>query len=93
MIDPFPHRSPNLYSEMDPSKIPPWDMAEVPAMKPPAGQNSNFVHPEANGTLAATTIVVVSVLGGLTVFILGLRVYTRAFLTKSMGWDDCKIIA
>ena len=61
---------------------------EGPAMDPPAGLVSNFVNPEnlytsiAGAQIACYTIATVAV---------ALRVYTKAFITREFGWDDCEL--
>ena len=54
---------------------------------PPEGIEANFDAPNTNGTV----YIVIAVIGMLlaTLFTL-VRIYTKAILTRSLGWDDCK---
>jgi hypothetical protein len=58
----------------------------VPAMAPPAGQTSNFVDPPYCGI---KFLVVNCVFLPLAVIALGVRTWTRAFVVRSVRWDDC----
>ena len=57
-------------------------------MAPPAGFRHNFHDPSVDGSLSASTIATVACLGALTTVLVLLRIYTRAFVTKCLGWDD-----
>lgn len=61
--------------------------AIVGAMRPPPGVVPNFVDPENH--LKETIISHIIVLIFVTLFV-GLRVYTRRFITRQLSWDDCK---
>jgi hypothetical protein len=61
--------------------------ATTPAMAPPPGVTPNFVNGESLLTIAVVTV-------GLCMFsitlALVLRLFTKIFIAKSMGWDDCE---
>lgn len=60
----------------------------VEPLKPPAGVIPNFVTPASlrkYDILGQTVCLVVS-----TLFI-SMRMYTKARLMKSAGWEDCKL--
>lgn len=62
---------------MDPSKI--------PALSPPSGVISNFDNP----TSQASTILGVNIsFITLMTSVVGLRVLSRGFVTRTLGWDD-----
>lgn len=62
-------------------------MAElVPAMPPPAGQTSNFVNPEYQGT---KFLVVNCVFLPMAVIALAVRTWTRIFIVRNFRSDDC----
>lgn len=54
---------------------------------PPPGIEADLNAPNTNGT--AYIIVAVIGISFATVFAV-VRVYTKAILTRSLGWDDCK---
>jgi hypothetical protein len=62
------------------------DYWNVPAATPPNGTISNFVNPPNIGYRQTTTNIVVLVIMIIVVF---LRLYTRIFIVKSFGYDDC----
>ncbi|ERF68929.1 hypothetical protein EPUS_09506 [Endocarpon pusillum Z07020] len=71
--------------------IPPGvSLSEIPALQPPPGVTPNFTNPEsqAHGVMIANGIITAVML----VFVL-LRVYTKAFLTKTLFWEDAACIA
>ncbi|KAF4585579.1 GPCR, PTH11-type [Ophiocordyceps camponoti-floridani] len=57
----------------------------VPIMAPPPGVTSNFTDPVTNGLILTRLIPVFM---AVVVFFAVLRVYTRAFVTRSLGFDD-----
>jgi hypothetical protein len=66
--------------------IPPGvSLSEIPALQPPPGVRPNFIDPEsqAPGMMIANGIITAVML----VFVL-LRLYTKAFLTKGLFWED-----
>jgi hypothetical protein len=62
------------------------DYWNVPAATPPNGTIPNFVDPPNIGYRQTTTNIVVLVIMIIVVF---LRLYTRIFIVKSFGYDDC----
>lgn len=54
---------------------------------PPEGIEANFDGPNSNGT-AYIVIAVIGIL--LATFFTAVRIYTKAILTRSLGWDDCE---
>lgn len=56
-------------------------------LPPPEGIEANYDAPNTNGT----TFIIIAVIGILlaTLFT-AVRIYTKAVLTRSLGWDDCK---
>lgn len=67
----------NSSTKMDPSKI--------PALSPPSGVISNFDNP----TSQASTILGVNIsFITLMTSVVGLRVLSRGFVTRTLGWDD-----
>ena len=59
----------------------------VPGLQPPPGVRPNFVNPEnyQNGIIAALTVFLTIA----TIFTAA-KLYTRAFIVKSIAWEDCK---
>ncbi len=61
--------------------------AVPPALPPPPGVTPNFVNPEsragANIALHTTCLTLV------TIFF-AMRIYTRKFISRWIGWDDCR---
>ena len=63
---------------------------DTPALKPPPGVIPNFDNPAGvQGEIFATLIVCLVVS---TIFVWS-RLYTRYFIIKSQGWDDCNVFA
>jgi len=63
------------------------DLAKTPARAPPPGQVSNLIDPPS----IAYQVTVCDAVCAVVVFtVVGLRMYTRVFLTQSVGRDDCK---
>ena len=62
-----------------------WLPPEIPAMAPPPGQQSDFIHPK---TLSPSLIAVNSVFLPMMVFSVAIRIYVRARITHSFWWDD-----
>ena len=60
----------------------------VGAMPPPAGVTPDFSGRRTE--LQDKTIVIFSVMTALSSVFILLRVYTRVFLVKTFGLDDCK---
>ena len=66
----------------------PADLYEVPGMPPPAGVVPNLENPYSRGntyTAVATTITALMI-----AFVL-CRMYTKYFIVRKMGWDDCEL--
>lgn len=66
------------------------DLSKIPLMKPPPGEVSNFINPPSIGN---AIIIVQVVFLTLMLGFVALRIYTRGFLNRSLGWDDCKHFA
>ena len=62
--------------------------ATVMPIPPPAGVTPNFDKHNVNG-LIFIVISLVMVLLALTFTII--RIYTKAILTRALGWDDCML--
>ena len=89
--DSGPHLSSNLvdWFAMSPPESG-FDPSRTPPVPPPPGVISNFTDPDS---LSATCLAInVSFLAIAGVFVI-LRFYTRACITRRVGWDDCKFIA
>lgn len=57
----------------------------VPGVKPPAGQQSNFVDPPSKrGLIIAVAVLAIT----LSTSFLCLRLYTRRFINRKLWWDD-----
>lgn len=56
-------------------------------LPPPEGIEVNYDAPNTNGT----AYIVIAVIGiFLATLFTVVRIYTKAILTRSLGWDDCK---
>jgi len=64
--------------------IPPEVLA-LPAMAPQPGVVSNFINPESR---AYVVIVVNGVFTAFLLIFVFLRLYAKAFVSKSIGWED-----
>lgn len=60
---------------------------EGPGLKPPPGVVPNFVDPPSQSAANVATQSICMILGTVCVFI---RLYTRFFIVRSHGWEDCK---
>ena len=69
---------------MDVSMITP----DTPAMKPPEGLLPNFVDPP---TQDRSNIILHTICLILVTIFLGIRLYTRHFISHWLSWDDCKL--
>lgn len=70
---------------MDLSTLP----RDTPALQPPPGITSNFdnpynIKPEINAALGVCL--------GVSTVLVWLRLYTRFFIIKCHGWEDCKLL-
>ncbi|QSZ32014.1 hypothetical protein DSL72_001583 [Monilinia vaccinii-corymbosi] len=77
-------------SQITPSltNLPPEVLAllgSTPAIPPPEGVTSNFVHPHSKGS---TQITVTSAILGIMLLFFINRLYVKALLTKKVTWDD-----
>lgn len=61
--------------------------ATTPAMQAPAGMTSDLGGGETLLTIAMVTVGIC--MFSVTVAIV-LRIFTKVFVAKSMGWDDCE---
>ena len=55
--------------------------------EPPAGITPTFDKPNVRGIIF---IVVCLLLFTMSTFFGGIRLYTKAFITRAIAWDDCK---
>ena len=62
-------------------------LENYPLLPPAPGQTSNFNNPESRGP---AFVILCSVFIGLMWPILTLRLYSKAWLIRSFGWDDGK---
>ncbi|KAI9756382.1 MAG: protein disulfide-isomerase precursor [Chaenotheca gracillima] len=72
---------------MDPSNM---DPSKMPAAPPPPGTIPNFVDPENHSRQIMVAAIICPIIAG--IFVIA-RIYTRASLTRSLGWDDYTSIA
>jgi hypothetical protein len=70
------------YSKIDPSKM---DMTKTPAAIPPPGVIPNFINPESR---ARGSIISCAILTAVMLAFLILRMNTKIFILKSVGWED-----
>ena len=54
---------------------------------PPPGYTRDYNSPNVRGT---ATIAIYPILFLLATVSGGVRIYTKAFITRALGWDDCK---
>ena len=64
------------------------ELLNGPAGTPPAGTQPNFENPPNLYTIIYISKALILIFTTLAVFI---RIYTRHFLLRSMGYDDCKL--
>ncbi|MCJ1268724.1 hypothetical protein MMC22_008612 [Lobaria immixta] len=61
----------------------------APVVTPPPGVTPNFDAPNPNGT----ALIVVSIIAIVcTTTVVAARLYTKAFLTRALGWDDLGLL-
>lgn len=60
-----------------------------PAVDPPPGVISNFDNPASRGQ---GVIVAGVVLLLLSLLFVSIRLYTRIWVTRALGWDDCTFL-
>lgn len=62
--------------------------ATIPALQPPPGIQSNFKTPENQAYL---TIIPCAAIVGVMIIFVFIRMYTKVYTLKSVGWDDCTL--
>ena len=62
------------------------DYENIPAFPPPPGVVSNFDNPK---TLSSSIIGVNVTFLSLMLIVVFIRIYSRGFIARSLGWDDC----
>ncbi|KAI9695409.1 MAG: hypothetical protein M1836_006461 [Candelina mexicana] len=60
------------------------------SLKPPPGVKPNFVNPETRAPSLINANIAMMVLGSIALLA---RLYARAFLSRSLGWDDYTAVA
>ncbi|CAD0024878.1 unnamed protein product [Aureobasidium pullulans] len=65
------------------------DYWQVPAATPPNGTTSNFVNPPSVGNRQTITNIITLII---MIVVVLLRLYTRIFIVKSVGYDDWAMI-
>lgn len=58
------------------------------AIPPPPGVIPNFEHPVSRKKDVVISAIVCPIIAGL---FFALRLYTRIHITRTLGWDDCKL--
>lgn len=58
----------------------------APALPPPLGVQSNFENPESQSHI---TVIPCAVIVGIMIILVFIRMYTKVYILKSLGWDDC----
>lgn len=64
----------------------PFINVTLPALPPPPGISSKFIDPV---TRAPAFVITCAVCITLMVICVTVRVYTKLYITKTWGWDDC----
>lgn len=59
----------------------------TPGLDPPPGVTPNFVDPE---TRAPYAIIAHTIALSLATIFVAMRMYTKIWITRSPGWDDCE---
>ena len=62
-------------------------LATIPALPPPPGVVSNFENPPSEAT---SIITVTAVFLAFMLAMVMMRIYTKGWIIRSLGWDDCK---
>lgn len=62
-----------------------FPLSDIPIEAPPPGIMPNFINPE---TRAPIVIAITAICLALIWPAFGLRVYSKAYVSKSFGWDD-----
>lgn len=60
----------------------------LPALPPPLGKQSNFQSRESQSYV---TVIPCAVIVGIMIILVFIRMYTKAYILKSVGWDDCTL--
>lgn len=68
--------------------IPQSMWGQIPAAKPPPGQQNNLINPTDQGP---SFIAGASVLYGIMLLFFGIRVYVKGFIIRRINWDDCEL--
>lgn len=63
--------------------------APIPALPPPVGIKSNFTSPESESYV---TIISCAAIVGIMIVLVFVRMYTKVYILKSVGWDDCTLV-
>lgn len=63
-------------------------LADLPGMKPPPGVIPNLIDPPTKGNL--NLLCHVACISFSTVCVL-IRMYTRIFINRAHGWEDCEV--
>ena len=74
---------------MDSSQLPPFaDLSQLPAGRPPANTLPNFIDPV---TLKAPIVALNVLFLALATLLVVLRLYTRKYVSRVLGWEDCTV--
>ena len=66
------------------------DLSMIALQQPPPGVEQNLVNPEST----ANTAIAVTVLFTVIMFVfVCVRMYTKVFVSRARGWDDCKSLS
>lgn len=80
-------RDPRVHTSMDPTKLPPGaSLSQIPAGRPPKAVLSNFTNPATRKAPVVATNVVFLAIATLFVCV---RLYTRKFISRLLGPEDC----
>ena len=60
-------------------------LSEIPALAPPPGIEPNFVNPPSKGQ---TLIIFGSLILGLMLLFVGMRIYAKRCIIRQFSWDD-----
>ena len=63
------------------------DLNGVPVENPPTGVIPNFIDPPSRGY---EVIIAVAICLTFMIPSVVIRLYTRIFISRSLGWDDCE---
>jgi len=65
-----------------------FDINDIPAMVPPPGVQPNFDNPETLHDPMLSTAIITTIL---LVTVVGVRIFTKAYIMRDMKLEDCKI--